>query len=372
MGNRRVRRQASRARSGHRGMARRDRGSQRCDADAAGRSGEELCRIAGRSAPVGDRGTRPQAPGRKRWSSPAPAFKAGSPTNSTSRGHVPCSRRTQAAIPPLETAVRRVDVRHSGPARPATGRTGGRTFDRRRRCRRCRRKFRSGCPPICSAAARTCARPNGNWRPRPPASAWRKRNGSPNFPSPGTSGRKASAPAKWFEPGSLFWSLGPSVQWRTLDFGRVRAEVRAQTAVQEAALATYEKVALTSLQEAENAVVAYAQEQNRHTRARRRSGAKPALAGDGQRVCMPKGASIISTSSMSRRSLYQSDDELAVSDQAVSLDLIALYKALGGGWETMTREPADAAGVIAMTANAASRAALHLDGVGKSLSPRDR
>ena len=43
-----------------------------------------------------------------------------------------------------------------------------------------------------------------------------------------------------------------------------------------------------------------------------------------------------------RRSLYQSDDQLAVSDQAISLDLIALYKALGGGWETMTREPAKA------------------------------
>jgi ABC-type transport system involved in cytochrome bd biosynthesis fused ATPase/permease subunit len=33
---------------------------------------------------------------------------------------------------------------------------------------------------------------------------------------------------------------------------------------------------------------------------------------------------------------------LAVSDQAVSVDLIALYKALGGGWETLTREPAKA------------------------------
>jgi outer membrane protein TolC len=44
-----------------------------------------------------------------------------------------------------------------------------------------------------------------------------------------------------------------------------------------------------------------------------------------------------------RRSLYQSDDQLAVSDQAVSLDLIVLYKALGGGWETLARAPAKAA-----------------------------
>ena len=36
-----------------------------------------------------------------------------------------------------------------------------------------------------------------------------------------------------------------------------------------------------------------------------------------------------------QRSLYQSEDSLAISDQAVSVDLIALYKALGGGWETL-------------------------------------
>jgi outer membrane protein, multidrug efflux system len=41
-----------------------------------------------------------------------------------------------------------------------------------------------------------------------------------------------------------------------------------------------------------------------------------------------------------RRSLYQSDDQLAVSDKAVSLDLISLYKALGGGWETLAQQPA--------------------------------
>jgi outer membrane protein TolC len=40
-----------------------------------------------------------------------------------------------------------------------------------------------------------------------------------------------------------------------------------------------------------------------------------------------------------RRSLYQSDDELALSDQTVSLDLIALYKALGGGWEAPPQTP---------------------------------
>jgi outer membrane protein TolC len=37
---------------------------------------------------------------------------------------------------------------------------------------------------------------------------------------------------QWFEPG-YFWSIGPSLQWRVLGFGRVRAEVRAQLEASE-------------------------------------------------------------------------------------------------------------------------------------------
>jgi outer membrane protein TolC len=35
------------------------------------------------------------------------------------------------------------------------------------------------------------------------------------------------------------------------------------------------------------------------------------------------------------RSLYATQDQLAQSDRAVSVNLISLYKALGGGWETL-------------------------------------
>ncbi len=80
----------------------------------------------------------------------------------------------------------------------------------------------------------------------------------------GDAGFESVSLSKWFEPGSRFWSIGPGVQWNALDFGRVRSEVHAQTAVQEAALATYQKAVLVSLQEAEDAVVAYAKEHNRH------------------------------------------------------------------------------------------------------------
>ena len=163
----------------------------------------------------------------------------------------------------------------------------------------------------------------------------------PKLSLTGDVGTESVSLSKWFEPGSLFWSVGPSLQWRALDFARVRAEVRGQTAVQEAALATYEKVVLISLQEAENALVTYAQEQNRH-RALADEVAENQRSLDMANGLYAKGRVNFLDVLDVRRSLYQSEDQLAVSDQAVSLDLIALYKALGGGWEKMTRESAKA------------------------------
>jgi multidrug efflux system outer membrane protein len=163
----------------------------------------------------------------------------------------------------------------------------------------------------------------------------------PKLSLTGDVGSESVTLAQAFKPGSLFWSLGPSLQWRALDFGRVRAEVRTQTAVQEAALATYEKVVLISLQEAETAVVTYAQEQNRH-QALADEVAENQRSLDMADGLYAKGRVNYLDVLDAQRSLYQSEDQLAVSDQAVSHDLIALYKALGGGWETLTRASAKA------------------------------
>jgi NodT family efflux transporter outer membrane factor (OMF) lipoprotein len=161
----------------------------------------------------------------------------------------------------------------------------------------------------------------------------------PKLSLTGDAGQESVSFSNWFVPGSTFWAIGPSLQWRALDFGRVRSEVQAQTAIQQAALATYEKVVLTSMQEAENSLETYAQEQNRHR------ALADEVAEDQRSLTMAnslyaKGRVNYLDVLDAQRTLYQSDDQLAVSDQAVSVDLIALYKALGGGWETMTQLPA--------------------------------
>jgi multidrug efflux system outer membrane protein len=166
-----------------------------------------------------------------------------------------------------------------------------------------------------------------------------KSNWFPKISLTGDAGAESVSVSNWFEPGSRFWSIGPNVQWNALDFGRVRAQVRAQTAAQEAALATYEKTVLTSLQEAENAIVTYAQEQNR------RRALADAEAANRRSLDLADGMYKNGRVNFldvldARRSLYASDDQLALSDQSVSVDLIALYKALGGGWESLPQAPA--------------------------------
>ena len=105
-----------------------------------------------------------------------------------------------------------------------------------------------------------------------------------------------------------------------------------QNARQEQALANYEQVVLTSFEEVENALVAYAKEQVR----RRSLGDAVKSSQDSLHLAnqlYAKGLANFINVIDAERSLYGAQDALALSDKAVTQDLIALYKALGGGWD---------------------------------------
>src|SRR5208282_6750385 len=131
------------------------------------------------------------------------------------------------------------------------------------------------------------------------------------------------------------WSVGPSVQWRIFDAGRIRANVQVQSARQEQALANYENAALSAFEDVENALTAYAKEQIRRQQladAVRSSEESLHLANQLYANGLANFINVLDA----ERSLYQAQDALVQSDKTVTTDVIALYKSLGGGWEIET------------------------------------
>lgn len=160
----------------------------------------------------------------------------------------------------------------------------------------------------------------------------RKADLFPRFFLTGAAGFSSVDTGNFFSESSAIWSIGPSVRWRVFDYGRVRAEIRAQTAVQDQASLAFEQTVLSALEEVENALVAYAKEQERRGALERAVSANQnAVEIAGQLYA--KGLGRYLNLLDAQRALYSSQIELARSEQTVALNLIALYKAMGGGWE---------------------------------------
>ncbi len=129
-----------------------------------------------------------------------------------------------------------------------------------------------------------------------------------------------------------FWSWGPAVTWPIFDAGRIRWNIEIQKAVQEQALLTYEKSVITALKDVETALSAYSNELQ-HNRLIAEATANNRRAVDLSMQLYTSGKTDFLNVLNAQRSLYLSEDALAQSTNALITDLIALYKALGGGWE---------------------------------------
>ena len=117
------------------------------------------------------------------------------------------------------------------------------------------------------------------------------------------------------------------------DAGRIRANIEIRNAQQEQALTQYEKSVLSAFGDVETALVSYANEQARY-----RSLAN-AVAASRRAVAMAnelyvRGLNDFLNVLDTQRSLYLTESELAQSQATMATNLVALYKALGGGWES--------------------------------------
>jgi NodT family efflux transporter outer membrane factor (OMF) lipoprotein len=154
----------------------------------------------------------------------------------------------------------------------------------------------------------------------------------PRFSLTGSYGRESTSTGNLFDKPSRFWSIGPAFSWPVFDAGRIRANVRIRTAVQKQALAQYEKTILSAIEDVENALTAYGNEQNRRDELLASVEANQRYLELSNELYV-KGLTDFLNVIIAQRSLYTAQEELARSRGALANDLIALYKALGGGWE---------------------------------------
>lgn len=131
---------------------------------------------------------------------------------------------------------------------------------------------------------------------------------------------------------SKFWSFGPSVSLPVFAGGRIRGNIEVQNALQEQALLTYQKTVLIALQDVETALVAYAKEQE-HNRSLATAVSSNRQAVDLSMQRYVAGKTDFLSVLDAQRSLFATEDALTQSTRTLGTNLIALYKALGGGWE---------------------------------------
>jgi multidrug efflux system outer membrane protein len=154
----------------------------------------------------------------------------------------------------------------------------------------------------------------------------------PRFSLTGAFGLESTEYNSFTESNSKYWTLGSGLSWPIIDFGTIRSNIKLQNAKQQEAMDIYTKSVLNALEDVENALIAYGNEQQRlnyleaETSASRRSA-------DLAQYRYQQGLVDFLNVLDAQRQLYQAEDALTVSKSRLALDLVTLYESLGGGWD---------------------------------------
>jgi NodT family efflux transporter outer membrane factor (OMF) lipoprotein len=128
------------------------------------------------------------------------------------------------------------------------------------------------------------------------------------------------------------WSAGPAGYWPFLDFGRLDALIDIQELQAHEALVNYKKTVLLAVEEVDDAIKQYrAQQQRRRELAVALEESRRAVDLATERY--ERGLTDFLNVLDAQRQEFDIEDQDAVAQEAVTIQYIALYKALGGGWE---------------------------------------
>ncbi len=136
-----------------------------------------------------------------------------------------------------------------------------------------------------------------------------------------------------FSSDSITYKVGPKFSWPIFNYGRLRNDVRIHDARFQQAALNYQNTVLEAAREVEDALAAYLRSQTR-------VGYLTDSVSDGRRsvelalVQYRQGSATYQRVLDTQRFLVRQEDQLASTKGDVALNLVATYKALGGGWET--------------------------------------
>jgi len=151
----------------------------------------------------------------------------------------------------------------------------------------------------------------------------------------GAAGRQATEPSGLTLGAGNFFSIGPAITLPIFTAGKIRGNIEAQKQRLDQALTQYQSTVLRSLEETENALVAYGHEKDREEKlvaSVEASRQATLLANE----LYTRGLSDFLSVLDAQRQQLAAEDDLAQSDTIVVTDLVALYKALGGGWDVVS------------------------------------
>jgi NodT family efflux transporter outer membrane factor (OMF) lipoprotein len=129
------------------------------------------------------------------------------------------------------------------------------------------------------------------------------------------------------------YGLGPTITLPIFEGGRLRATLELRKVQQQEAALNYQQTVLQAWHDVDNALTAYANEQ------RRRDSLQESVTQNKRAVNLAQqrytqGVADFLNVLDAERSLLSAQLQLADSTTTVSQNLVQLYKALGGGWET--------------------------------------
>jgi NodT family efflux transporter outer membrane factor (OMF) lipoprotein len=135
-----------------------------------------------------------------------------------------------------------------------------------------------------------------------------------------------------FTSKGMTYAAGPSFQWNILNYGQITNNVRLQDAKLQQLLVDYQNTVLKAQQEVDNGIALFVQSKAQVGYLRRSvEAARGAL-----KIALEQyegGATDFTTVLTAEQNLFQAESNLAAATGNVSLGAIAIYRALGGGWQ---------------------------------------